>query len=62
MLLLDEPSVGLDDRARAVVLDHLDRLPQAMILISHDAAVREQLATRTVHLRDGRLFDNDAQA
>jgi cobalt/nickel transport system ATP-binding protein len=39
-------------------MDHLLRLPQAMVFISHDAAFVERLATRAVILKNGKLVDS----
>jgi cobalt/nickel transport system ATP-binding protein len=55
-LLLDEPTAGLDDAATARVLAVLRGLPLAMLIVSHDAAVRQALAERALCLRDGRLI------
>ncbi len=54
-LLLDEPTNALDDATRARLLDILAGLPQAMVIVSHDRAVLDRLATRTVRLENGRL-------
>lgn len=56
-LLLDEPTSGLDDAARARLLDLLRELPQAMLIVSHDHEFMNELATRRLHLSDGRLRD-----
>jgi cobalt/nickel transport system ATP-binding protein len=56
-LLLDEPTTGLDERAEAALTRLLLDLPQAMLIVSHDRAFRDRLATRRVKLRDGRLDD-----
>lgn len=55
VLLLDEPSNALDEDARGRLVDILAGLPQAMVLISHDADLVERLATRRVRLEGGRL-------
>ncbi len=55
-LLLDEPSNGLDDDARARLLDILDALPQAMVIVSHDRDFLDRLATRRVRMAQGRLI------
>jgi cobalt/nickel transport system ATP-binding protein len=59
VLLLDEPSNGLDAGARARLLDHLAGLAgqhaRTMLIVSHDRALLERLATRAVALADGRL-------
>lgn len=57
VLLLDEPTTGLDEHTERLLMDHLLRLPQAMVFISHDAAFVERLATRAVVLRNGTLVD-----
>ncbi|MGB0694468.1 MAG: energy-coupling factor ABC transporter ATP-binding protein [Rhodospirillaceae bacterium] len=57
VLLLDEPTNALDAKARDRLLEILSGLPQAMILISHDAAFTETLATRSVLLDQGRIQD-----
>lgn len=54
-LLLDEPTNALDEQAQDRLAGILEGLPQAMVIISHDRAFRQRLATRTVHLQDGRL-------
>lgn len=60
VLLLDEPTSGLDEAAENRLLEILLRLPQAMIMATHDRAFLDRLATRTVHLRDGKLGMRDS--
>ncbi|MBO1272680.1 ABC transporter ATP-binding protein [Shewanella sp. 4t3-1-2LB] len=55
ILLLDEPTNGLDAAAEERLLQHLQALPQAMIIVSHDRAVLERLANRAVILQSGQL-------
>ena len=55
VLLLDEPTSGLDAAAHEGLIAHLQALPQAMVIVSHDRALITALATRVVILRDGRL-------
>ncbi len=50
VLLLDEPTSGLDEAATRRVVDVVGRLPQAMVVVSHDRPLLEQLTTRRVHL------------
>ncbi len=57
VLLLDEPSNGLDDDTQERLLEHLKALPQAMVFVSHDRTFVEQLASRAVLLQDGKLSD-----
>ena len=55
VLLLDEPTSGLDATATDNLIVHLQALPQAMVIVSHDRALIRALATRVVLLRDGRV-------
>ena len=57
VLLLDEPSNGLDEEARDRLIDILLALPQAMVIVSHDKPFRERLSTRAVTLRNGRVWE-----
>lgn len=56
VLLLDEPTNGLDERHAARLIEILTGLPQEMIVVSHDRDFIDQVATRVVELRDGRIF------
>ncbi|MCB9948206.1 MAG: ABC transporter ATP-binding protein [Rhodospirillaceae bacterium] len=54
VLLLDEPTTGLDQEAEERMLALLLSLDQAMVVVSHEPRVIDRLATRVVHLdRDG---------
>lgn len=57
LLLLDEPTAGLDAASEARLLDHLAALPQAMLIASHELRVLERLTTRALLLEDGRLTE-----
>jgi len=54
-LLLDEPTNALDESHLARLIEILQQLDVAMVLVSHDRAFLEKLATRAALLRDGRL-------
>ena len=58
VLLLDEPTSALDERAREGVEATLARLVGELsvsaVIVTHDRAQAERLATRTVELSDGR--------
>lgn len=55
VLLLDEPTNGLDEATEARLISHLQGLPQAMLIVSHDRRFLAQLAHRALVLRDGSL-------
>lgn len=55
VLVLDEPSAGLDPRARRNLLDLLKALPQTMLVASHDMRLVWDLCPRTVILDGGCL-------
>ena len=57
VLLLDEPTNALDEANEARLTDILLSLPQAMVVVSHDPHFRRKIATRRLHLADGRLAD-----
>ncbi|MEG3754122.1 ABC transporter ATP-binding protein [Psychromonas arctica] len=59
VLILDEPTNALDEKAKARLLSVLKALPQAMIIISHDKVFSEQLATRQLTLKEGALIDSE---
>jgi ATPase subunit of ABC transporter with duplicated ATPase domains len=55
VLLLDEPTNHADAAARAVLLGALRRFAGVGIVVSHDRALMEALAPRTLRLHRGRL-------
>jgi cobalt/nickel transport system ATP-binding protein len=55
VLLLDEPSGGLDDAAAERLIGLLGRLPQAMIVASHDRPFCEAVTTSEVVLEGGKV-------
>lgn len=55
ILVLDEPSAGLDPRARRNLIRLLRDLPQTMMVSSHDMRLVWDLCPRTVILDGGRL-------
>jgi putative ABC transport system ATP-binding protein len=50
VLLLDEPTAALDDRAKSGVEETLARLPCSTVLVTHERAQAERLARRVVEL------------
>ncbi|MEL6206522.1 MAG: ATP-binding cassette domain-containing protein [Pseudomonadota bacterium] len=61
LLLLDEPTTGLDVSVQALVLDTLKQLQAAraitMVLVSHDLGVIRTMADRVVVMRGGRIVE-----
>lgn len=55
VLLLDEPTAGLDEKAARRVTEILASLPQAMVLVSHDRPFLLQIATHELFFVDGKL-------
>jgi len=64
IILADEPTGNLDTRTGEIILDTFRRLQEqgrTIVLITHEQSVAEH-AERTVHIRDGLIFDADAAA
>jgi len=62
ILVLDEPTAGLDPRARRDLIDLLQRLPQTMLVATHDLAMAETLLPRTVFMYQGKIIaDGDTK-
>jgi putative phosphonate transport system ATP-binding protein len=61
LLLLDEPTTGLDVSIQAAVLDTLKRLQRqrqiTIVLVSHDLGVIRTLADRVLVMRSGRVVE-----
>lgn len=55
ILVLDEPSSELDPRSRRSLIQLLARLPQTMLVASHDMRLVRDLCPRTVILDEGRI-------
>jgi len=55
ILALDEPSLGLDPRARRGLIGLLRELPQTMVVATHDMHLVRDLLPRTVILDHGRV-------
>lgn len=62
LLLLDEPTTGLDVSVQALVLDTLKRLQRelsiTMIIVSHDLGVIRMLANRVMVMRHGQVVES----
>lgn len=61
VLLLDEPTTGLDVSIQALVLDTLKRLQRelrlATVVVSHDLGVIRTLADRVMVMRNGKVVE-----
>jgi putative phosphonate transport system ATP-binding protein len=61
ILLLDEPTTGLDVSIQALVLDTLKRLQRSLhiatVIVSHDLGVIQTLADRVMVMRQGRVVE-----
>lgn len=53
VLLLDEPSAGLDPRARRRLIEVMRALPQTMLVATHDLELVAELLPRTVVMDGG---------
>jgi ATP-binding cassette subfamily F protein 3 len=56
LLVLDEPTNHLDIESREALEDALEAFPGTLLLVSHDRALIEAIATRTLAIEDGRLI------
>ena len=55
ILVLDEPTAGLDPRARRSLLRLLDNLPLTMLVSTHDMAMVRDLFPRTIIMDCGHI-------
>lgn len=53
ILILDEPSAGLDPRARRTLINLLRDLPITMLISTHDMRMVQELFPRTIVMDDG---------
>ena len=53
ILVLDEPSAGLDPRARRTLINLLRELPITMLVSTHDMRLVEELFPRTIVMDEG---------
>ncbi|MBC8333611.1 MAG: ABC transporter ATP-binding protein [Anaerolineae bacterium] len=55
ILILDEPSAGLDPRARRALINLLRELPQTMLVSTHDLHMVRELFPRMIIMDEGRV-------
>ena len=61
ILIFDEPTAGLDPRARRELISLLQTLPQTMLIATHDLDLVEQLTSRMVIMNSGQIVaDGDS--
>ncbi|NJC97841.1 MAG: cobalt ABC transporter ATP-binding protein [Anaerolineales bacterium] len=62
ILVLDEPSAGLDPRARRTLINLLRDLPITMLVSTHDMRLVEELFSRTIVMDEGLIVaDGDTK-
>jgi energy-coupling factor transporter ATP-binding protein EcfA2 len=55
ILVFDEPTTGLDPRARRELIELLHGLPQTMLLATHDLDLVQQLTPRMIIMNNGSI-------
>jgi len=62
ILVLDEPTAGLDPRSRRRLINLLDQLPQTMLVSTHDIPMVSELFSRTIVIDEGKIaHDGDTK-
>lgn len=62
ILVFDEPTAGLDPRARRELIELLHELPQTMLIATHDLGMVNMLTPRTVLLNRGKIIADGVTA
>jgi len=55
IIVLDEPTAGLDPKARRSLINLLRELPQSMLVATHDLFMVKELLPRTIILHQGKI-------
>lgn len=55
ILILDEPSAGLDPRARRSLINLLDGMERTMLIATHDMRMVQEIFPRTIILDEGQV-------
>jgi cobalt transport protein ATP-binding subunit len=59
ILVFDEPTAGLDPRARRELLDLMKSLPQTLLIATHDLGLIELLTPRMIIMNAGKIVADD---
>ena len=62
LLILDEPTAGLDPQGEELLLEILRELPQTRILVTHDPFLVAELTQRTLVLHRGQVLQDYSTA
>ncbi len=62
LLILDEPTAGLDPQGEELLLEILRQLPQTRILVTHDPFLVAELTQRTLVLHRGKVLQSYSTA
>lgn len=62
LLILDEPTAGLDPQGEELLLEILKDLPQTRILVTHDPLLVATLTSRTLVLHRGKVLEDYSTA
>ena len=55
ILILDEPTAGLDPRGKREFIELLKKLPQTMLIATHDLDLAEKVSERIILISDGHI-------
>ena len=55
ILVFDEPTAGLDPRARRELIQLLETLPQTLMIATHDLDLVERLTERMIVMDNGQI-------
>ena len=62
ILVFDEPTAGLDPRARRELIALLNELPQTMLIATHDLRLAETLTSRIIVMNQGEIKADGSSA
>ena len=62
ILVLDEPSSGLDAKARSQLIDILQSFQHTVLMATHDMDLAAQCCQRSITIQDGRIISDDSNS